>query len=272
MVSQARAATASKMRVTKIRTRTRATVWRKRSRKTTSNPPLLKRKREIKKRLLDERKLQKTMLNEKVDSYYSRQFSSFPSSMIAFRLARDINKASNNYLWLGMIGLTSLFMESKLTKEVYDKAEVFFSSEMMKLNSSTLNQSGDVGMISKEVDFRLSMLRHWSLYESMRYSPYIVTKMRLWDDFGVERLNDLITQIGLSLEEAKQLYSYMSTKQKNDIKGAFFKKAVEFDLLDIYFNSFKRQVDTYHSLFCSDYCWAITTALEMTDPQVTSGD
>lgn len=51
-----------------------------------------------------------------------------PSSMIAYRLARDVNKTSNNYLWYGMIGLTSLFHDSKISKKSYDSCESFFSN------------------------------------------------------------------------------------------------------------------------------------------------
>lgn len=50
------------------------------------------------------------------------------------------------------------------------------------------------------MDFRFTLLRHWSLYNSMKYSPYMVVKMRLWDDFGINKMHDFITQIGISLE------------------------------------------------------------------------
>lgn len=99
---------------------------------------------------------------------------------------------------------------------------------MMKLNFSALKNGDNVGSIYREVDFRFTLLRHWSLYESMKYSPYMVMKMRLWDDNGLNRMHDFITQIGVSLEQAKQLYTFMPTRMYNDIKGELFKKAEEF--------------------------------------------
>lgn len=90
------------------------------------------------------------MLDKKIDDYYGRQYIGMPSSMIAYRLARDVNKTSNNYLWYGMIGLTSLFHDSKISKKSYDSCESFFSNEMMKLNPVKSNDnSQDVGSISK---------------------------------------------------------------------------------------------------------------------------
>lgn len=85
--------------------------------------------------------------------------------------------------------------------------------------------------------------------------------MKLWDDFGINRMHDFITQIGVSLETAKQLYSCMPTKLYNDLKAELFKKAEDFDLEDIFFNSYRRQLDTYQSFACSDYCSAVTAAL-----------
>lgn len=49
-------------------------------------------------------------LNKKHEDYYGRQFSSIPSSMIAYRIACGANKNNNGVLWMAMVGLTSLFV------------------------------------------------------------------------------------------------------------------------------------------------------------------
>lgn len=108
-------------------------------------------KKEIKQRKLREKKKERQMLSKKIDDYYGRQYIGLPSSLIAYRLARDVNKSSNDYLWFGMIGLSSLLQDSKISKKSYDWCEAFFSTEMMKLNpvSSTKSTTPDVGSISK---------------------------------------------------------------------------------------------------------------------------
>lgn len=41
-----------------------------------------------------------------------------------------------------MIGLTSLLLESKISKEVYNKVEAFFSNEALKLNTVNARKTG----------------------------------------------------------------------------------------------------------------------------------
>jgi hypothetical protein len=66
------------------------------------------------------------------------------------RLARDLNKISNDYLWLAMIGLTSLFLESKMSKETYNKTESYLNNLVVKLNFSITKNAGDsIGSIYK---------------------------------------------------------------------------------------------------------------------------
>jgi cell division control protein 45 len=41
---------------------------------------------------------------------------------------------------------------------------------------------------------------HWSLYESMVHSNYLMVKMELWQDRGLNRLHEFIHTIGISLQ------------------------------------------------------------------------
>ena len=52
-------------------------------------------------------------------------------------------------------------------------------------------------------------MRHWSLYESILNSPYMIAGLSLWSQQGIKKLHELISLIGLSLDESKQLYKYM---------------------------------------------------------------
>lgn len=53
------------------------------------------------------------------------------------------------------------------------------------------------------------MMDHWSMFESMMHSNYLFAKMQLWQDRGMKKLNEFIHTIGISLQDAKQLYKYM---------------------------------------------------------------
>jgi cell division control protein 45 len=48
--------------------------------------------------------------------------------------------------------------------------------------------------------FQFTLLDHWSLYESMLNSNYLMINLHLWEEKGVNRLNELIHHIGISLQ------------------------------------------------------------------------
>jgi cell division control protein 45 len=60
--------------------------------------------------------------------------------------------------------------------------------------------------------YQFTLLDHWSLYESMMHSNYLMIKLNLWEDKGVNSLHRFLHMIGISLSEAKQLYKFMSVE------------------------------------------------------------
>jgi hypothetical protein len=55
---------------------------------------------------------------------------------------------------------------------------------------------GDDYSISAHDDYRLLLLHHWSLAESMYHSPYVAAKLGLWRQKGKARLINLIVKMG----------------------------------------------------------------------------
>lgn len=51
------------------------------------------------------------------------------------------------------------------------------------------------------------MYRKWSLYEGMRWTPYIAARLQTWQDKGLGNLHKLLALTGITLEEAKKQYS-----------------------------------------------------------------
>lgn len=45
-------------------------------------------------------------------------------------------------------------------------------------------------------EFRLMMLRHWSLYNSMYNSPHVATRLVTWTSAGKEKLDFLLARMG----------------------------------------------------------------------------
>ena len=49
---------------------------------------------------------------------------------------------------------------------------------------SIQSRNKEIGTITMEQDLKLMLLRHWSLFDSMSNSNYIVAKMNIWKEPG----------------------------------------------------------------------------------------
>ena len=137
------------------------------------------------------------MINEKVNSYYAEQFFGYPSSYITYRLVKDLNKSNNEFLWCGIVGLTGMFIEQKINKENFEAINDFYRSDMSKYNQQ--QEKGEKGSLKRKLDFQFPLLRHWSLYESINNSSYMVSKFCLWEQTGIDKLNEFLHLVGISL-------------------------------------------------------------------------
>jgi cell division control protein 45 len=52
------------------------------------------------------------------------------------------------------------------------------------------------GRIFRDREFRFMLLRHWNLYDSIMYSPFSATKLRIWSERGKQRLDTLLSKMG----------------------------------------------------------------------------
>ncbi len=83
--------------------------------------------------------------------------------------------------------MTSMFLDHKLTKEMLDTLSESYKSDMVKMNPQSAKK--DKGEISSRKGYQFTLMDHWSLYESMLNSNYLMIKLRLWEDKGINRLH-----------------------------------------------------------------------------------
>ena len=68
----------------------------------------------------------------------------------------------------------------------------------------TLNsRNKEVGSILVEQELKLMLLRHWTLYDSLCNSNYLVSKMILWKEQGQRDLKKMLATMGIPLDQAK---------------------------------------------------------------------
>jgi hypothetical protein len=71
-------------------------------------------------------------------------------------------------------------------------------------------QGSDNGHVEEAAEYRFFLYRHWSLYDAMYHSPYVAAKLNVWSNQGTVKLQELFAQIGVPLQQVRQLYQYMA--------------------------------------------------------------
>jgi cell division control protein 45 len=85
-------------------------------------------------------------------------------------------------------------------------------SQITKISAS------DNGRILSEKDYRFFLLRHSSLFESMVHSNYIASKLQIWTNKGMHKLQELLAKMGYPLEECRQPYAFMKPTLKRRLR------------------------------------------------------
>ncbi len=88
-----------------------------------------------------------------------------------------------------------------------------------------------------------------------------MTKLGLWNDKGINKLHEILTKIGISLEQSKQQYKYMLKEMKDSLEEKIFPAAENYNLVEITYESFMCQTDNSSAYMASDYYYFITAIL-----------
>jgi len=52
----------------------------------------------------------------------------------------------------------------------------------------------------QQVELNLMLLRHWTLYDSLCNSNYVVSRLELWKEQGQKELKKILATLGVSLD------------------------------------------------------------------------
>lgn len=92
-------------------------------------------------------------------------------------MIKDLNKSNNNYLWLAIVGLTAMHLEQKIQKEQFEIITNLYKYDMLKFNPVSQEDKNCVNKnsIKSKLDFMFPLFRHWSLYDSIMNSAYMIS-------------------------------------------------------------------------------------------------
>lgn len=160
-----------------------------------------------------------------------------------YSLASELGREDNDLLWLAIVGVSSNELygrKATSTKDASTSRELALLSllrdEVRRLNPPSLQpDSGSAASsastsldaiargpndksIRLSLEFRFMMIRHWSLYESMLHSSYLVTRLSLFKETGIKKLHKLLAKMGVSLAQCKQTYTHMDMDLKRGLR------------------------------------------------------
>lgn len=183
-----------------------------------------------------------------------------PISSLVYSLASELGREDNDLLWLTIVGVSSFELSGQSSSGLstsasltHEKSSPFhhqswrttrssrlyalLRDEVRRLNlppsrdSSASSSSGT--SIRLTPDPRFILLRHWSLYDSMLHSPYLASRLHLWNESGVKRLHKLLAKMGVSLSQCRQSYTHMDISLKKNLRENLLKYAPVYGLDDL---------------------------------------
>jgi cell division control protein 45 len=220
--------------------------------------------KQLRKRLRKLRQEHMSVLNQynSLGTSYSE-----PVSTLAYSLAADLGREDNDILWLAIIGVTSLELSghtstglgTSVTKTTNlstaeqhrgwrttrsSQTYALLRDEVRRLNPPPADQSPSISpsagtsspsdtSIRLTPDPRFLLLRHWSLYDSMLHSPYLASRLNVWNESGIKRLHKLLAKMGVSLTQCKQTYTHMDMELKKTLRDRLLKYAGVYGLDDL---------------------------------------
>ncbi len=73
-------------------------------------------------------------------------------------------------------------------------------------------------IIIQKDEFRFFLLRHISLWDAMVLSSEVNTKMELWKNSGIKKLQEMLAKMGVPLTQCQQPYAFMKPTLKRRLK------------------------------------------------------
>lgn len=218
-----------------------------------------------------DRRVLKRQKKALIQKYYSGSFFWKCASWTMYQLYQALNRSNNDSLWLWILGMTDLIVHQRQTLSSLDNDMLDCGNEVIRLNPNIYNRQDEqvdeeteenpqgagtekdlfkfvtlnsrnkeVGSIIVEQELKLMLLRHWTLYDSLCNSNYLVSKMILWKEQGQRDLKKMLAQMGIPLDQAKQKYQFMDPVLRTELKQRFIEHSEEFDLPNALINTFIR--------------------------------
>lgn len=224
---------------------------------------------------------------QRIQQYY-RQANSYaaPSAveMLPFVKARFGANGSTpvDTIWLAILGLTDQHLRGNVSEDYYSQCcailKVELGEHLSTANGQTvahglgeaaelLHVPGEAkGHVTETMDYRFFLYRHWALFDAISHSPTIATKFSVWKADGLKKLQVLLAEIGVSLQQCAQTFQFMEPQSRrlfeNEISSPALLTKHNLCPEDILFKSFSKFADFKSPLPAADVVISATALFE----------
>jgi len=148
--------------------------------------------------------------------------------------------------WFQVISISNLHFSKKIDDETYSKEmkilEQILRKHFKKKNPKILSNDSNFYKVEPSVEISSSLLRHWSIFESMTNTPRLFSYFCLWKKSGIKKISKYFLKMGFSMKEANIYWNLLSFEKKKKFKNNFQNELNRFGIHNLKFNSF---VKTY---------------------------
>eukprot|EP00049_Salpingoeca_infusionum_P009335 m.155084 g.155084 ORF g.155084 m.155084 type:complete len:573 (-) comp14305_c0_seq4:470-2188(-) len=210
------------------------------------------------------RKMRQVQRDAILEDYYAASSFSIAASVLLWNLVCDLNRGSNRLLWFSVLGLTDQFVHNKTSTSLYAEQAVRLQTDLSKYNSDEQESSHKGVQLASHQDLRFFLMRHWTLYDAMRHSSYVVGRIPIWLNQGHSKLLNLFARMGVPLKTCRQIYSTLSKDTKQRISDQLLEVGPAYGLDQLTFPSFTYQVGYKTPVSASDVVHAASALLNST--------
>lgn len=153
-------------------------------------------------------------------------------------------------MWQAILGITDQYQRGHISEDMYESFCFFLKNELgehlvsaqdrskyiatdlpetndqnqtnnatNQPNNSVVVMGAQTGHIEEVAEYRFYLFRHWSIYEAMFHSVYIASKFPVWNSTGLTKLQELLAEMGVPLQQCKQAYQFMTPEFRQHFRN-----------------------------------------------------
>ena len=201
---------------------------------------------------------------------------------MAFQLKKD---GLEHYapLWLAIVAATDQYVHARLSHDAYVATVLEFTQrvadtpgadgpETVLLEDGVVMRAFENRRISYKQEYRLMLLRHWTLYDALLHSPFVATRLQTWKEPGRAALHRLLAEMGVPLRAARDAFRHMSPALQRTLDANIGTFAPQYGLDNLSYWSFYRSHGYTVELSAADLVYAVTALLEAGGAGGAEGD